>query len=99
MGNRIGLVFKDDMEECDIILHSHWMGRDLLKLAQQFYKEMPDHVRSEPCTYVTARFLLWLGTIFKHQINELDIEVQTTDDDCEDNGVWVMDMTTGIIGD
>ena len=100
MGDRIGLVFRDaDGEESDIIIHSHWMGRDLLKLAQRFYKDCSDTIRSAWVGEVTARFMLWLGKIYSEFIDDLDIDLQTEDDDCEDNGVWVMDMKTGMVGD
>lgn len=100
MGDRIGLVFRDENgEESDIIIHSHWMGRDLLKLAQRFYKECSDETKEAYCGTVTARFMLWLGITQCEHVDDLDIDLQTEDDDCEDNGIWVMDMKTGMIGD
>lgn len=100
MGDRIGLKFRDEMgEESDIIIHSHWMGRDLLKMAQEFYKECDDDTKTEWVGTVTARFIFWMANKFVNYTGYPDIDLQTEDDDCEDNGVWVMDMTTGMIGD
>lgn len=95
MGDRIGLKFRDDNgEESDIIIHSHWMGRGLLKLAQEFYKECDDDTKEAWVGTVIARFMFWSASKF---IGYPDIDLQTEDDDCEDNGVWVMNMKTGVL--
>lgn len=100
MGDRIGLIFRDSMgDDNGIIIHSHWMGRELLKLAQRFYKECSDETKEACCDTVTARFMLWLGITQCKHVDDLDIDIQPHDDDCEDNGVWVMDMGTGLIGE
>lgn len=97
MGDRIGLKFRDDSgEESDIIVHSHWMGRDLLKLAQQFYRECPDSVKNAYVDEVTATFMLWMGNRVNDIFN-IDIDLQTDDSDCEDNGVWTMNMKDGTV--
>ncbi len=100
MGDRIGLMFRDeDGEESDIIIHSHWMGRGLLELAQEFYKECDDDTKEAWVGTVIARFMFWVSSRFLNLEGHPDIDLQTEDDDCEDNGVWVMDMKTGVIGD
>lgn len=100
MGDRIGLIFRDSSgEKSDVIVHSHWMGRRLLKYAQAFYKDASDTIRDDDCRTITAKFLLWFGKTVDIDIKDIDIDVQTEDDDCEDNGIWVMDMGTGMIGD
>lgn len=94
MGDRIGMYVRDtDGEESEIIIHSHWMGRDLIKLGQKYLKERGNIIEKESCDRITYDFIWWIGT---NQI-ETDIDLQTCDDDCEDNGVFCMDIEEMVI--
>lgn len=95
MGDRIGLkvIDKDGWGDCDVVIHSHWMGRDLLKLAQRFMNEMKDDEgfmgddAKDPARII-ACFIMWIG---KNDIKN-DITIEDNEDDCEDNGIFIMNF-------
>lgn len=96
MGDRIGIRFTDDLGNESVVVHSHWMGRDLLKCLQRFTWEMGDELKKDSCVEsVCAKFLMWYGS--KYGISD-DLDVQDCEDDCEDNGIFVLNIDTGIIG-
>ena len=74
--------------ECEIIIHSHWMGTELIKLGQKYLKQRGHIIENEDCYRITYDFIWWLGL---NQI-DTDIDLQTGDDDCEDNGVFCMNI-------
>ena len=95
MGDRIGLLMKDKYGDIsDIIIHSHWMGRELITLAQKYLKQRQQVVKDEMCDRLVYDFVWWLGV---SQI-ETDIDLRTDDDDCEDHGTWILDVAEGVIG-
>ena len=104
MGDRIGLRFKDESGEVsDILIHSHWLGRDLIKDAQYYYQQIPKSMRHDDCNTAIAKFLMWIGMNFGEDdagyklLEKADLNVQTDEDDCEDNGIWTLDLSDGSI--
>lgn len=95
MGDRIGIQFINENCDDSVVIHSHWMGRSLLVLVQEFIKDIPETEDIDPSTAV-AKFLMWVG---KEYGLDHDIDVQDSDcyDDCEDNGVFTMNLKTKII--
>ena len=94
MGDRIGLCVRDcNGETSSVIIHSHWMGKDLLKYVQQFMKDMKDSgTDKEWVGEIITHFIIWLT------VNNIDhdITIEDNEDDCEDNGIFEMnfqDMT------
>lgn len=94
MGDRIGMYVRDaNGEESDIIIHSHWMGRDLIKLGQIYLKERGHIIENKSCERITYDFIWWIGL----RQMDTDIDLQTYDDDCEDNGVFCMNIEEMVI--
>lgn len=89
MGDRIGLCVRDrDGEESEIIIHSHWMGRELIALAQKYLKQRKHIIKNENCDRVLYDFIWWIG--FNQM--ETDIDLTIYDDDCGDNGIFWIDL-------
>ena len=89
---------KDGWDDCSVVIHSHWMGRGLLKLAQRFMKEMKDNKEfmdddAKSPSRIIACFMMWIG---KNEI-ENDITIEDNDDDCEDNGIFIMNFKDMVI--
>ena len=104
MGDRIGLRFKDEFGEVsEILIHSHWMGRDLLKDAQYYHQQIPESMKHDDCDTAIAKFLIWIGMNFGDTdtgyelLENISINVQTDEDDCEDNGIWTLNLADGTI--
>lgn len=94
MGDRIGLCVRDcNGETSSVIIHSHWMGRDLLKLAQEYMKGKKESgTNTQDVGEIIVDFIVWLT------VNGIDhdITIEDNEDDCEDNGIFEMnfqDMT------
>lgn len=93
MGDRIGIQVVDiDGDSSDITIHSHWMGRELLALAQRFMNEMKDDAAfmRNDCYVgrIIARFVMWLGMNAEGN----DVTIEDNEDDCEDNGIFIMNF-------
>ena len=96
MGDRIGLEFVDGIGNSSVVIHSHWMGRELLVAAQKFVKDMSDELSKMSYDEAPARFLMWYGETFGIA-NTIDLQDSEQYDDCEDNGVFTVDLETGLI--
>ena len=93
MGDRIGIQVVDkDGDSSDVVIHSHWMGRELLALAQKFMNEMKDNASfmRDDCYVgrIIAQFVMWLGKNAEGN----DVTIEDNEDDCEDNGIFVMNF-------
>lgn len=93
MGDRIGIQIVDKDGDCnDITIHSHYMGRSLLALAQRFMNEVKDNDRfmREDCYVgrIITSFITWLAD----NGIENDITIEDNEDDCEDNGIFIMNF-------
>ena len=92
MGDRIGVVFQSEYYEDSPVLHSHWMGRELTKAVQLWMKtvDTSDMVPGE----AMVKFIAWYAIEYGIP-SELDI--QTHEDDCEDNGIFYADLDNGTV--
>ena len=96
MGDRIGIQFVNENCDDSIVIHSHWMGRRLLILAQEFMKDYELGLEDLHPSEAVAKFLMWFG--MKYGVSDA-IDTQDSDcyDDCEDNGVFTINLKTKMI--
>lgn len=95
MGDRIGIQFHDDTTDETYILHSHWLGRSLLKAVQIWLREEEwDEIKGITAGQAIVGFIQWYTA--NYGLTD-DLNIQTEDDDCEDNGVFVVDLNDGTV--
>lgn len=98
MGDRIGIQFVDEDGDESVVLHSHWMGRALLVLAQQWlqsFGEGSDRPSKMYCNEAAAHFLMWVGAT--EGIVDIDIQDQDDYGDTEDNGVFIVNLVDKVV--
>ena len=93
MGDRIGVVFIDRNGDDSFVLQSHWAGRALLIDVQKWMREVD--TEKIYASEAIARFLTWYG---RTHDGDGDFCIQESDDDTEDNGVFIADLKQGVIG-
>lgn len=92
MGDRIGVIFVDGYMDDSPVLHSHWMGRELVRAVQLWMKDT-DTSKMIPGEAL-VNFIGWYAV--KYGI-PTQMDIQSDDDDCEDNGVFTVDLPSGTI--
>lgn len=98
MGDRICLRFTAEGwtgdREVSPTLYAHWYGKDLLKIAANFWKKYKDELRHKPSNWM-VNFIVHLrdtpedGGLYLYASDE-------TACGPDDNGYWEFDVDTGV---
>ena len=97
MGDRIGISIMDkDGETSSIIIQSHYLGRRLLKYAQQFMNEKKkDKEFMQNDCYIHRLLFLFTAWLYEKDCDEEehDLCIQLDEEgDVEDNGIFEMNF-------
>ena len=96
MGDRIGLQFLDEDGRTSYVLHSHWAGRDALIAVQRWMQDTREQTKGMYCNEALCHFLQWCGG-HCNSYWDFDIQGEEDYDDCEDNGVFMVDLKEGYV--
>lgn len=102
MGDRISIRFVNKRKGMSVVLFSHWDGKELLKEAKNYLKQLPkgSHTtpldRREPKT-VMVDFIRHLTTGFSVVDSNYYLGVNENDGDNSDNGHYDIDVMTGKV--